>query len=202
MPKSSTPATDKPRRGRPPGSKNKPKTGAAAKSGKASKASGGSMMDELLAFMRQNPKAVFADAKAAMAKSGHSLFPISWGRAQALLGRVKSKPRGAGKAAKSPSTPVAGAADAPVRRGPGRPRKYPVATPTAAGAPIKRGPGRPRKNPVAAAAPAARANRGSDTSIPVASADMMSIQAFVDAVNRGGKVQLRYGEGGWVLAAG
>src|SRR5690606_26993894 len=47
----------------------------------------------------RNPKAVYADAAAAAEKAGHKIYPIMWGRAQTLMGRVKSKPRGSGKAA-------------------------------------------------------------------------------------------------------
>jgi hypothetical protein len=230
MPKSTMSAADKPRRGRPPGSKNKAKAGASAKPGK-----GGEMMAALTSFMKSNPKAVFADAKAAMAKAGQELYPISWGRAQALLGRVKSKPRGQGKAAKAarttaaaPAFGVTDATGAPMKRGRGRPRKNAVAagvaitgekprrgrppgsknrpkmgTGAAMGAPatVRRGPGRPRKNPIAATSAATRSS-GSASSIRIADADVMAVQGFVDAVNRGAKVELRYSEGGWALAVG
>lgn len=54
------------------------------------------------------------------------------------------------------SLPRPAAADGPViKRGPGRPRKYPLPTPVLGpdGQPIKRGPGRPRKDPNAPPTP-------------------------------------------------
>ena len=69
------------------------------------------------------------------------------------------------------STAATAAAEAPAKRGPGRPRKNPLpeaataaaeAPAAAAEAPVKRGPGRPRKSPLAATpvAPVARAKAG------------------------------------------
>lgn len=177
-----------PRRGRPPGSKNKPKAAVAAGSApKARKTTdGASMMDALLAYMKAKPQAAFADARDAMAKAGHKLFPISWGRAQLLLGRVK---RGAGRAAKTVATAIA---PAPVA----------AANPDA---PVKRGRGRPRKDQsVAAIAPTRVVARsaGGAVSIPVAASDVQTIQAFVDAANAGGRIELRYAGGGWSLFVG
>jgi hypothetical protein len=213
MPKSKAVAnamTDKPRRGRPPGSKNKAKMGAGAK---PAKSSGAAMMDDLLAFVKSKPSAVFADAKAAMAKAGHgTLYPISWGRALALLGRVKSKPRGQGKAAMASKVGAAGAAADKPRRGrpPGSKNKPKIGAGAAMGAPatVRRGPGRPRKNPMTATSMNSNTMRSragsnaSSSSIRIADADVMAVQGFVDAVNRGAKVELRYSGDGWALAAG
>ena len=49
------------------------------------------------------------------------IYPIVYGRAQALLGLVKVSPRGSGKAAKAAKK--ARAATTRGKRGPGRPRK-------------------------------------------------------------------------------
>ena len=77
----------------------------------------------LLAFMKKRPKAIYADAAAAATAAGHTIFPIMWGRAQALLGRVKIKPRGAPKTTASPATKAE--RPDPVARV-GRPRKLAV----------------------------------------------------------------------------
>jgi hypothetical protein len=52
------------------------------------------LMEFLIAELKKNPKALFADLKAKADKKRLKLYPISFGRAQALLGIVKSKPRG------------------------------------------------------------------------------------------------------------
>src|SRR5690606_41944780 len=49
-------------------------------------------------FMTRNPKAVYADAAAAAEKAGHKIYPLMRGRAQTLMGRAKSRPRGSGEA--------------------------------------------------------------------------------------------------------
>lgn len=81
------------------------------------------IMDEL----RKNKDISFADLRTKAEKKGLSIFPISFGRAQALLGIVKSAKRGEGKAALAKgaaAAAVAGGVDAPRRRGrpPGRSR--------------------------------------------------------------------------------
>jgi hypothetical protein len=73
-------------------------------------------MDFIVDYLKKHRKAPYADVKALADKKGLKVFPIMFGRAQALLGYVKSKPRGQGKAA------MARAAGG-VKRGPGRPRK-------------------------------------------------------------------------------
>jgi hypothetical protein len=79
-------------------------------------------MDFIIAFLKKNRKAAYADVRGAAEKKGLLIYPIMYGRAQALLGIVKSSPRGSKKKAAAKSG-----------RGPGRPPK------------IRRGPGRPRK---------------------------------------------------------
>jgi hypothetical protein len=125
----------------------------------------------LLAFMKRRPAAAYSDAAAAAKQAGHSLYPITWGRAQLLLGRVKAKSGGRGGRPK---------AAAPMKRGPGRPRK------SLSG----RGPGRPPGSRTGAA------------SIAVAEGDVTRMQAFVAALNSGRKANLRYDGRGWELTAG
>lgn len=133
-------------------------------------------------FMTRNPKAVYADAAAAAAEAGHKIYPIMWGRAQALMGRVKSKPRGSGKAAVA--TRAASAAKAGGR-------KAAAAAPRGAKrSAAKRSVGRPRKTATAAA----------NGAFPVAEGDLPRMAALVDALNAGGKAVLRYAGDGWELA--
>lgn len=68
-------------------------------------------MEFLVSALKANPKAAYADIKAKADEKKLKLFPIMFGRAQALLGIVKSAKRGQGKAAK------AKAAKAPAKRG-------------------------------------------------------------------------------------
>ncbi len=63
---------------------------------------GKAAFEYLMKYMKANAKAVYADAAEAAKKAGHAIYPIMWGRAQALLGRVKMKPRGK-KAAAAPA---------------------------------------------------------------------------------------------------
>lgn len=95
-------------------------------------------MDFIVDSLKSNRSAAYKDIAEAAAKKKMKIYPIMFGRAQALLGIVKAAPRGQGKVAKAKAALAAPAAPA-----------APVAA-----APVKRGPGRPRKNPVVAAAPA------------------------------------------------
>jgi hypothetical protein len=90
-------------------------------------------MDFIVDSLKSNRSAAYKDIAEAAAKKKMKIYPIMFGRAQALLGIVKAAPRGQGKVAKA---------------------KAALAAPAAPAAPVKRGPGRPRKNPVVAAAPA------------------------------------------------
>jgi len=74
------------------------------------------MMAAVCKVLEKNPAVDFQTVKAKVAKHG-VLFPIVYGRAKALLGLVKTKPR------KDRAT---GPSEAPVKRGPGRPRKGPL----------------------------------------------------------------------------
>jgi len=93
-------------------------------------------MDFIVDTLKSNRNAKYSDIAAAAAKKRLKIYPIMFGRAQALLGIVKSSPRGQGKAArakqktaKSNASSVSSASNAmpAVKRGPGRPRKVAVA---------------------------------------------------------------------------
>jgi hypothetical protein len=77
--------------------------------------------------LKKNKSALYADIREAASKKGLTIWPVMYGRAQALLGHVKVAKRGEGKFARAnaaktgrviPAAPPASA----VRRGPGRPR--------------------------------------------------------------------------------
>ena len=61
-------------------------------------------MEFLVEELKKNRKAVYADLKAKADAKKLAIFPIMFGRAQALLGIVKSAKRGQGKAAKAKAT--------------------------------------------------------------------------------------------------
>ena len=98
-------------------------------------------MQLIVDAMTKNRHVTFAEVRDAAKAKGMTVYPISYGRAQLMLGIVKKKPKKA--KAKATVQPT----DAPVKRGPGRPRKVEVASVP----PARRGPGRPRN--AAAAAP-------------------------------------------------
>lgn len=77
----------------------------------------------VMSRLKRNPKLTFAQIKEDGAKKKLTIYPIVFGRAQALLGIVKSAKRGQGKAAQRSSAAAAG-----MRRGPGRPRKNAMPT--------------------------------------------------------------------------
>lgn len=81
-------------------------------------------MDHIVAALKANKTAAYADIRASAEKKGLTIYPIMYGRAQALLGIVKSAKRGTGKVAKASAAKAAGLPV--VRRGPGRPRKNPL----------------------------------------------------------------------------
>jgi len=74
--------------------------------------------DFIIAALKKDPKATYKDIAAAAAKKKLKVFPIMFGRAQAMLGIVKQAKRGDGKAKKAKAAKAA-----PAKRGPGRPRK-------------------------------------------------------------------------------
>ena len=86
--------------------------------------------DFIVAALKKNPKATYKDIAAAAAKKKLKVFPVMFGRAQAMLGIVKQAARGKGKVAKAKAKAKARASAGLVKRGPGRPRKN--ASPAAA----------------------------------------------------------------------
>ena len=57
--------------------------------------------DFIVAALKKNPKATYKDIAAAAAKKKLKVFPVMFGRAQAMLGIVKQAARGKGKVAKA-----------------------------------------------------------------------------------------------------
>ena len=81
-------------------------------------------MDFIVGSLKSNRNAKYSNIAAAAAKKRMKIYPIMFGRAQALLGIVKSSPRGQGKAARAKQK--AANPNPGIKRGPGRPRKVPV----------------------------------------------------------------------------
>lgn len=81
-------------------------------------------------------------------RRGQAFIADEIARLESFLAAASTTARPAAKRRGRPPKAVvqAGAAPAPITRGPGRPRKNPAADGPAAV--VKRGPGRPRKNPV------------------------------------------------------
>ncbi len=88
----------------------------------------------ILESLKKDRKATFADIRDAAAKKKLDIYPIMYGRAQALLGIVKLAPRGQGKAKVAKEAKAAKAAKAAgaavVKRGPGRPPKSATKSPS------------------------------------------------------------------------
>src|SRR5688572_12588193 len=72
-------------------------------------------MEFLVSALKANRKASYADLKAKADEKKLKVFPIMFGRAQALLGIVKSAKRGQGKVARAKAATQVGSA--PARRG-------------------------------------------------------------------------------------
>ncbi len=69
-------------------------------------------MEFLVDSLKRNPKAAYGDLKARADEKKLKVFPIMFGRAQALLGIVKTAKRGTGKFAKASAAKRAGTATA------------------------------------------------------------------------------------------
>lgn len=68
-------------------------------------------MEFIVEYLRKDKNAAYADIRDAAAEQKITIYPIMYGRAQAMLGLVESKPRGQGKAAlaKAEKSPAAAA---------------------------------------------------------------------------------------------
>ncbi len=75
-------------------------------------------MDFIVESLKKDRNATYSDIRDAAAKKKLKIFPIMFGRAQLLLGIVKA---GSARKAKKAAAPAG------IKRGPGRPRKNPVA---------------------------------------------------------------------------
>jgi hypothetical protein len=78
-------------------------------------------MDFIVESLRKNKDATYAEIADAAQKRGYTIYPIMFGRAQAMLGLVKVAPRGQGKAKAQAS--AARGRKAGGRGGPGRPAR-------------------------------------------------------------------------------
>ena len=76
-------------------------------------------MDFIVTALKKNKAMSYGDLKAAADKKRLTVYPIMYGRAKALLGLVKSAPRGQGKAKRAAAARLAAGT---AKRGPGRPR--------------------------------------------------------------------------------
>ncbi|MBM4060822.1 MAG: hypothetical protein FJ265_06970 [Planctomycetes bacterium] len=79
-------------------------------------------MDFIVECLKGNRAASYADIAEAAGKKRLKIYPIMYGRAQALLGIVKSAKRGEGKAAKAKAGKAKAGKPVKGKRGPGRPR--------------------------------------------------------------------------------
>lgn len=75
---------------------------------------GSAAMDFLVGHLRSHPDATYQEVKAAAARAGVEVFPITFGNARRLAGIGKHAPRTSQPASK---TPAPGAASAPARLG-------------------------------------------------------------------------------------
>lgn len=76
-------------------------------------------MDFIVDQLKKNRNAAYRDIHEAAKKRGYDIYPIMYGRAQAMLGIVKVAPRGQGK--KAAATTARRPGRPPGKRGPGRP---------------------------------------------------------------------------------
>lgn len=138
----------------------------------------------LLDYMKKHPDVAYADAAAAAMRAGYKVFPIMWGRAQMMLGRVKAKPRGEGKAAVKKAK---ARAKAKAEAEPAAP-PVPTAAQTPAG-PASR-PAAPRRSPTFQRS----------AHLPVTDSDLNRARDLVDRINAGHRAVLLYDGDEWVLA--
>lgn len=79
------------------------------------------MMAALCGILSKNRNAKFAECRQELERSGFELYPITYGRAKALLGMIPTKKRGTGERAANGTR--ANSVPNVLRRRPGRPRK-------------------------------------------------------------------------------
>ena len=106
----------------------RPRRKVRAKKKAAAAKSSSPAMDLIVAALKKNKKAAYADIKTAADKKRLQIYPIMFGRAQLLLGIAKAKPKKKASG-RGPGSPKG----SKNKRRPGRPRKN------------GRGPGRPRR---------------------------------------------------------
>jgi len=141
------------------------------------KTGGNPAMDFLVAFMKRRPKAAYADAAAAAKKARHKIYPVMWGRAQLLLGRVKA---GQGRTKHAKAARRTTSRKAANRK---------VARKTTATR------GRPRK-----VTRKARTRRSSGLTLSIAdSQSPQELTAVVEAINQGAKAALIYRGDSWEI---
>ena len=73
-------------------------------------------MDFIVSQLKKNPKVAYADVRARAESRRLTIYPIMYGRAQAMLGLVKMAPRGSGKKAKAAAARAGAAPTANGRR--------------------------------------------------------------------------------------
>lgn len=76
-------------------------------------------MDFIVSHLEKHKKASYAEVKAAAEANNLTVYPIMYGRAQALLGIVKSRPRGEGKLRKQLGASIRGVGRPPKNAGSG-----------------------------------------------------------------------------------
>ncbi len=132
----------------------------------------------LVDYMKAHPDVAYADAAAAAEEAGHKVFPIMWGRAQMMLGRVKAKPRGQGKTAARKAARAKAKADDAGATGDERPA-----------------PSRPKRTAAPRETTPSRAAH-----LPVADDDLPHARDLVERINAGHRAVLMYDGEAWVLA--
>jgi hypothetical protein len=100
-------------------------------------------MEFLIEVLKNDANAVWKDAAAAAKEKGIKVFPVMWAQAKRRVAGGGEAPAAAAPAAKA--KPGRKAGRKPGRKASGKRAKGSAQKPVAAVAPVKRGPGRPRK---------------------------------------------------------
>ncbi len=139
-------------------------------------AKGKAAFQHMLATLKENKRAKFSEVAEAAKKAGHKIYPIMYGRAQALLGIVKMRARKK-KAFLAAAASSAGAALSKAGKRLGRPP----------------GTGKNQR--------ASRVPTDGAAALHVHSGDLATAQALIDALHSGKRATLHYHSGAWVLSA-